>query len=503
MAELETGEGTYSAKVGLLFVFNMIVGTGALALPKSFQITGIAFSNILLLISVRNLICFTPNDLFVCATFVIESMSIANAAVTLKKNNCDTSGCSRSSIDNVEQHPSYTISRRIEMTEMCKVFMGKTYLFFIYLVLVLYLLGDLTIYCATVSKSVINILCDSVNTNGTKSIVRCLWNSTIEYKYKTVYTTAIVLFAMLVTPLVYIGVSRTKYLQISTNLCRWTAFVLMITLASLKLTESGVQGQPKIVELSGFGPLFGTTVYAFMCHHSLPAVLTPIRYKKYLISGLAAVFAVIMLFYIALSVTGSLAFRTIMDVYTLNFLENRAMDSLMYKLLDYFLALFPVFTLSTNYPILGNTLANNLCVVFEMFTSSKKSNPEIEEQQHLLSAEDGSTEVHEIKYLRYSSVSLKRCCLLLVILLPMSISLVTDNVLLLASITGSYPGVAVEYTIPSLLVIYARRFNRQKFGETSSGENFSPFKSPLWPYVMLTWSAFTIVMVTLNLMKTF
>lgn len=37
------------------------------------------------------------------------------------------------------------------------------------------------------------------------------------------------------------------------------------------------------------------------------------------------------------------------------------------------------------------------------------------------------------------------------------IAMLTDNVLILAEITGSYPGVGVQYIIPSLIVIFARR----------------------------------------------
>lgn len=38
-------------QVGLVYVFNLIVGTGALALPKAFQSTGYVLSVVLLLIS--------------------------------------------------------------------------------------------------------------------------------------------------------------------------------------------------------------------------------------------------------------------------------------------------------------------------------------------------------------------------------------------------------------------------------------------------------------------
>lgn len=52
----------------------------------------------------------------------------------------------------------------------------------------------------------------------------------------------------------------------------------------------------------------------------------------------------------------------------------------------------------------------------------------------------------------------RRVILAAVIAFPTLIALATDDVLMLASLTGSYPGVGVQFVIPSLLVVYARRF---------------------------------------------
>uniref|UniRef100_A0A915N1F6 Amino acid transporter transmembrane domain-containing protein n=1 Tax=Meloidogyne javanica TaxID=6303 RepID=A0A915N1F6_MELJA len=58
---------TFSTTVGLLYIFNLIVGTGALTLPRAFQSAGYLLSLILLLICK-----------FTSATFVIEALAIAN-----------------------------------------------------------------------------------------------------------------------------------------------------------------------------------------------------------------------------------------------------------------------------------------------------------------------------------------------------------------------------------------------------------------------------------------
>jgi hypothetical protein len=88
---------------------------------------------------------------------------------------------------------------------------------------------------------------------------------------------------------------------------------------------------------------------------------------------------------------------------------------------------------------------------------------------------------------------------LIVIIIPATIALITDNVLFLASITGSYAGVGVQFLIPSLLVFYARRHLIRMFGQNTTNTNASPFRSQYWLVFMLLWSSFTVIVVTTNL----
>ena len=65
-------DGTsYSLMVGFVYIFNIIVGTGALTMPKAFENTGILLSSVLLV--------FLTLMSFITATFMFEAMAIANA----------------------------------------------------------------------------------------------------------------------------------------------------------------------------------------------------------------------------------------------------------------------------------------------------------------------------------------------------------------------------------------------------------------------------------------
>ncbi len=61
-----------------------------------------------------------------------------------------------------------------------------------------------------------------------------------------------------------------------------------------------------------------------------------------------------------------------MDVYTLNFLHDEQTGGLLLALCDYFLALFPVFTLTSSYIIVAITLSNNVRVLARMLGAGEQ-----------------------------------------------------------------------------------------------------------------------------------
>ncbi|PIK51228.1 putative transmembrane protein [Apostichopus japonicus] len=66
-----------SLTVGLIYIFNLIVGTGALTMPLAFSQAGWLTSIVI--------ICLLAFAGFVNATFVIEAMAAANAIIKHKR----------------------------------------------------------------------------------------------------------------------------------------------------------------------------------------------------------------------------------------------------------------------------------------------------------------------------------------------------------------------------------------------------------------------------------
>ena len=89
-------------------------------------------------------------------------------------------------------------------------------------------------------------------------------------------------------------------------------------------------------------------------------VVTPIKRKSRIHSLVFGDFGSVLVLYLVLALTGVFLFKEPRDLYTLNFFDVTDSAQIPPDFIRYFLALFPVFTLSSTFPIVGITLRNNI-----------------------------------------------------------------------------------------------------------------------------------------------
>ncbi|XP_066592514.1 uncharacterized protein [Prorops nasuta] len=304
----------YSRWMGLIYIFNLIVGTGALTLPAVFSLAGwgLGIAVILLLAIIS----------FITATFVIEAMASANAIVTWRDiqhkkrvGACQESSCIESNLKVMqvigESEPSnsdseetplvaqitdtpnptdsnyryYIIHNKIEMGQMTSILFSKFGNTLFYLCLVIYLYGDLSIYGAAVAKSIVDIACtyQPANTtcNDSIPVTEPCAEGSIFNRFNA-YRMFLTNFIILVVPFVLYNVQKTKYLQLLTSAVRWFAFSIMIIYATRKIILYGPQGDPPVASISarnlsanGFRGTHSTSItenYSNMKVQILPAL---------------------------------------------------------------------------------------------------------------------------------------------------------------------------------------------------------------------------------------
>lgn len=490
--QTEQAGGTFSQSTGMIYIFNIIVGTGALALPKAFHEGGYLLSTILLSI----LGVFS----YITATYMIEAMAIANfmrrrsaqrrmgtIAVTTSdeeetEDESDRAALLQNQINadeiqvlvNSSDENQFDIREKVEMGEMAKLFLNKTGVLIFYFCISLYLFGDLAIYGSAVPKTIRNVICTYEPENCTNMTMNDLCWSGSSLTRHHVYQIFVAIFFCTLGLFVFGNAQKTILLQIVTTLLRWTAFLSMIILCLVHLIKSSGDSsaqhiKPSVFQFRSIPSLFGICVYSFMCHHSIPSIVAPIRSKNKLKALFAYDYICIALFYLLLSLTAVFTFDKLEDLYTLNFRPTtRCAKSTVNvpTVLAYFISLFPVFTLSSSFPIIGITLRNNLETVFKScFTIERK-------QRSIL--------------------------VVVVLLLPGVISFFTENINFLVGFTGSYAGVAVQYVIPALLVYNARRQAQLKLRRPLHFESQSFFQSRLWIFGVLLWAWAAIIVISIS-----
>lgn len=246
------------------------------------------------------------------------------------------------------------------------------------------------------------------------------------------------------------------------------AFILMIILALIRISRGQSEGHPSMAQLSGIRNLFGVCVYSFMCQHSLPSLITPISKKKHVNKLVLLDYILILAFYSLLSFTAIYCFRndTLMDMYTLNFTNCEIINVAFIR---YFLGLFPVFTISTNFPIIAVTLRNNWKTLFHR---------------------EGGTYPWVVDRIVFPSITL---------IPPVLVAFCTHDLESLVGITGAYAGNGIQYLIPAFLAYCSRKDTQLVFGSGTVNKHLSPFRHTFWIVFVLIWGFSCFVFVTANI----
>eukprot|EP00741_Cyanophora_paradoxa_P022705 tig00021494_g21927.t1 len=508
---------TYSGFTGFVFIFNLIVGVGALALPSAFRQAGVVLSTVFLLG-----VGFLS---YIAATYVVEAIAIANALLyqeeeederlegkrpaaaaaaadeatpLLKKAAAAGGGGGATPVRGRVEAGWFEIDRRVELATLSDMFFGPRGRLLFFATLAAYLYGDLTIYAVSVPLTLARTLQTPALALGPLVL--------------PAYHAYLFCFAAFVLPFCFFNFQRTAYLQFGTMAVRNLAFLVMVLLAAAYAHSTGGAraADVPLVQPSRLPLLFGTAIYSFMCHHSVPSIVAPIRNKASLGALLAGVFGAVAAAYLALCYTALAAFGSVRNgacrlepgppcaiqpLYSLNFASSD------WRFLARFLALFPVFTLSSNFPLIAITLRNNLSqLYFELAPPRRRYHPPHVAGPHAApdceQADEARLEAEALKggddATGHERVSpLGAAATLLAVAPPLALAAATQNVKLLVGVTGSFAGLAIQFVIPPLLVLAARRLCRAKLGPHAPRLNphRSPFGAPAWAYGMLAWAA--------------
>ncbi|XXQ34340.1 Amino acid transporter transmembrane domain-containing protein [Plasmodiophora brassicae] len=422
-ASTNGGNGAaFTRWTGAVFVFNLIVGVGALTLPLAFARGGLLLGTILL--ATCGIVAF------VCVTFVIEACAVS-------------------------EH----MSGRSEITDMTATLLGKRQSFLCTVALIIYLYGDLSIYAVSVARTL------------------------SAFFYPDGYQVCLAGFALAVGPFCFMTFSNTKPLQYATLLIRNVALALMISFAIVRATtvSRDISRTVNMFSLPDIPVAFGACVYSYMCHHSVPGIISLIKNKARLVAIFAWDYVLITMVYMTLCITAVVAFGSHQkELYTLNF--GYLKDVGLIWMAD-FLELFPIFSLTSNFPLIAITLRNNLISISRRHQDDSVADMQ---QQGLLGTDARRSNSRRHWYSLLAGVP------------PIVIAALVTNVDILVAVTGSYAGIVIQFVIPALLIRAARRV---KFEEPFTNAQASPFQHRWWPLFVLGFALASTLLVSISLIQ--
>eukprot|EP01104_Vermistella_antarctica_P013986 TRINITY_DN432_c0_g1_i3.p1 TRINITY_DN432_c0_g1~~TRINITY_DN432_c0_g1_i3.p1 ORF type:complete len:481 (+),score=73.03 TRINITY_DN432_c0_g1_i3:143-1585(+) len=464
---------TYSWWTAFIYIYNLIVGVGVLTLPHAFQQAGLVLSTAFL--------AFIASLGFITATWVVEAQALANYLLPEIENDRLSPGDSsvnpagdihthgdayrilkedgRGVVDlPAEEYQNDTKARfhldtRLELGHMAEILLGYWGEKLFYLILVMYLYGDLAVYATFVPLSVVDV-------TGALPWTIHGYNLSSDQTYRLY----VIVFALFTVPFTFFNFQKTKWLQIFTMITRNLAFIAMVILGITYIAENGF-APVKLVDFTSFPTLFGATIYSFMCHHSIPGFVTPIDTKKKIPFLFLLDFVTIFSSYIFLTYSANFAYggKCIESTYTTNWRVNGFSSPFLGNVL----ALFPLVTVISNFPLIGITLRNNLmklCPIGE--------------------------EMQQLRQIVFALVS---------VLPPLAIAFADIDLTLIVTITGSYPGLCVMFLVPMLLVFFGRRKVTKHHGDIRSNPFASPFHQIGWIILISVWVVSAAVIVGYSL----
>lgn len=285
---------TYTWATASVYVFNLIVGVGALTLPMAFYEAGLILATIFMVV-----LAYLG---MITASWMVEAQAAANRVLdatsevedefgepliesTLQRETRESLVSWKDELENeagAEQEELFTyvdddgaddmsdleeevvghvtskfhLENKVEMGQMAETFLGWKGKLLFYLFLVVYLYGDLAIYAALVPKAITTVTGpDSLNLGSP-------WDSNYFW---------LVIFCAGTIPFCFFNFQKTKYLQLITMALRNIAFIVMISVAALTVAKGqGVSfSQIPWFNVAGLTTLFGKTVRLVLSVRSL------------------------------------------------------------------------------------------------------------------------------------------------------------------------------------------------------------------------------------------
>lgn len=432
----------FSFWVGVCFTLNYVVGSGFLTLPWAFQKTGPVLGVTILgvfayfsVIAVCFLLESTDRAIALDVAANIDGIELQKVAVTSTGySSIDNSDLNDESVHQGRKRVVSDAPRRIELTELCGIFLGTAGKNIFSCLISIYMYGTLWAYCTVFASAFAAQIPLGSHENDVS------------------YFVYLIVFAAVVVPLSLMELSEQIYVQVTLTIFRGVMLGVMILTTGAAYFRGGHdfgEESNESFDVPGGGngsdiydmnfskiylflPIAG---YAYIFHHSVPALSDPVEDKKSLTKMFSVALLISFAAYALLGVVVSLYFGTGVNASSnLNWRQYRGQrtsdGSIVWyaPVVSFFVVLFPALDVASAYPLNAFTLGNNLMSAF----------------------------YGDQMYIHEKSEFKVRLFRLLAALPPFLGACLIRDLSQITSFTG-LTGFAIAFIIPALLALYSER----------------------------------------------
>ena len=447
-----------------------------MAIPAFFQLAGI--------IPGTAMLAFLAFLSFITVTYVVEALSLANAWEKLRSD--PTTGMKpesrlrtglrgRLGMKRQEAEPEkqddevFQIHEKKQFLQMVELLFPQSIKWMGSLLIIPYYIITLAIFLVVIALSCKRAFCD---VNGV-----CVFG----LDSFQIHWYSFTFFTLLLTCISFVrDVTRLSFLQIPMGVVRILALLTMISIAIFRLASGHTASMiPVWGSWRQLPALFGASIYAYVCHHSLPSVIVPIDDKRGLTKMLVCDYFLAFVLYSTLCITAALAFDDIAPFYAMNFVNLEGIPSW----LSMALFLLPIAALMSSFPIVAVTLRETLNMVLKKYFTVLG---------RLTYDPTGASD-------DYVHVLLLTLCSLL---MPVILAASVPDVTFLVSII-TLPGLGIVLIFPVLLVYFGRN-KLSGLGKNIEKSPFlSPFASSFWLVFVVVCAVIAFAVMTFNLVRQF
>ena len=433
-------------------IVNGAIGTGIFGLPFAYYEAGVYPSLIILIIY------FVINNITCC--YLLESLSRLNVLPYHPKIQ----------VEKKDYYGELTIDKTFGFTEISYRLSGNILKYVGVTALALNCYSVLWAYIATCITTVKTVfwlfMGEPDQCTGEGTHFEQPWECLLTYYI------VLIIYGVIVIPISFLDMGKQSILQTVLTVVRFAAFIVMIITCIIQICVSGpIQHERTIFNSywSGFGTMFAHSAFSSLVQHQIPGMIEPVKgHKKYVHFAIMSALSVSSVFYLLVSVICAYTFNSqVQNPVTLNWSNYTGRNGgwgggkeiWIGYIIKYFIMLFPVFNLTSTFPLQANTLGANLMNLlpqkwFEKRKNNDKNNEN--DEQYLLEEEKNN----EIEIDERKKKIFKYICKAIAIFPPFIMSCFIDSLEVIFDFSGII-AFFLAFSLPCIYVFMSLyRFNK-------------------------------------------